>query len=148
MCAALTDRLDPEAYSLEASLRTLCRAQAVDADAAWEVILRVARLLRADTLPQVQGPATCLAVQLRRVGVSVSEEGILRGQASATLKLQGCNSRQIRSFVTQIWSRCVSERTMHRTNLHTREEPCPRAMRKLLERFNSTEVLVLSRGVR
>ena len=34
---------------------------------------------------------------------------------------------------------------MHRTNLHTKEEPCPRAMRKLLERFSGTEVLVLAR---
>ena len=146
VCAALTDRLqDPEAYSLEMSLRTLCRIQVVDAEAAWEVILRVAQLLRADTLPQVHGPATCLAVQLRRVGVSLSEEGVLRGSANATLKLQGCNSRQIKGFVTQVWSRSVSERTMHRTNMHTREEPCPRAMRKLLERFNGTEVLVLAR---
>ena len=119
--SALTDRLqDPEAYCLDSSLRTLCRVQAVDADSAWDVILRAARLLQADTLPQVQGPATCLAVQLRRFGVSLSEEGVLKGPANATLKLQGCNSRQIRLFVSQVWARIVSEKTMHRTQLHRR----------------------------
>ena len=102
------------------------------------------RLLQAATLPQVKGPATCLAVQLRRVGVSLNEEGVLRGPANATLKLQGC-SRQIRMFVTQVWARHVAEMTSHRTQLQGREEPCPRSMRKLLERFTNTEAVVLAR---
>ena len=144
--AALTDRLqDPAAYCFETSLRTLCRVQRVDADAAWEVILRVYRLQQEASLPQVKGPATCLAVQLRRLEVSVCDDGILRGPANATLKLQGCNGRQIHQFVTQVWARQVGVQTMHRTQLHGVIEPCPRSMRKLLERFKGTEVLVLAR---
>ena len=117
----------------------------VDPDAAWQVILRVSRLLQADALPSVQGPASCLAVQLRRVGVSLCDEGVLRGPANVTLRLQGCNSRQVRIFVALVWSRHVAEQTMHRTMLHLRDEPCSRTLRRLLERFTSTEVLVLAR---
>ena len=93
------------------------------------------------------GPASALALGLKRMGPSLTMHGQLGSPTNHKLDLCTCNVQQIRVLLQAAWSLRVAEEVSHGTGLRHKLAPAPRLTDRLLHNLRSEQVSIIVRHI-
>ena len=93
------------------------------------------------------GPASALALGLARLGIGLTENGLLSGPTNHKLDLCTCNVQQLRVMLQATWALCVAEEVSHRTGMHRCPFPAPQLNDGLLRSLRTEQVPVIAKHI-
>ena len=143
--AAVTANVqDPQCYCLLRQLGALQRAFRTDVETAVSVVELAVR-----QRPQrsSHGPATALRLSLDRLGLELTDAGLLKGPDNHWVDVTACRPSQLRDLVRTAWSYHVQSVTQQRNGLAQALPTYLPLTSSLFAKLTSSEQLVIGRHV-
>ena len=135
---------DPAVYCLQQQLLAFRRCCLMDPDLALS-ILQVAT--SAKPTVTAQGPATALRIALDRVGLVLTDAGVLKGLDNTRVSLYECSTGALRDLLQRSWAIHVQGQVDHRNGLHFASPLLPHLTAKMLSKHTGPEQSVLLRHI-
>ena len=143
--SALTDRVqDPQAFCLARQLHALRRVADQDPGTAASLVATACAHPQAR---QAMGPSTALAIALRRVGLSMSVEGLVKGPDHVSVPLLEATKPDVDFVVSVTWAHHALAHVSHRCGLHNCYPSWPSGTGRTLDKLTESERHVLCRHI-